>query len=1324
MTENITTFENNYDNDNHDYNITDTQEPDITSYVDDYGDTVSINNDYDNDYTELLTNSIIKNIDDQIQQSNYETEQSITALEKKDRLARAAELKRNEIYRKAPLKYEQDGSLINDSDAMIRAKTYANKVIHATDWLLEATENIADFGQGDWIDHSNDFLIERNGRLYDANNKDFIGAEDITRQDLIDQYLTAEDDPNAQNVVYYLRKFDGYNPDGSTKYIYKVGTDRISAYGRNKDQYIKDGYEIVSEKRFAGAENWENLWHSLDENLNHRVVDYGIVLTPDGRMNRDKASRINYGTGYTELYDSDLLGLDTGSKEDYAKNLDRSKLMYQQYMQRPKDSNFIDAIQASTLGLVTGTADAVLDLFTPGDNTLLNDYNQEWADKVAGYDRHYGASKVNEADAAFRRGDILTGLFDAVQAAPSFIGESLPYMAAMSVGAGEVAGTARALKLVNAVSEAKKAGSTTEEIANLIAKTKKTMNHKELKVYDTFKDSENTLKALNLIAKGAGVEAVNLELTNQIINERMKAKKAAGQDPTVSAGEAVALYMSQLPFTLLDKVAFDDIINVKGISKALKSAINKTSNATKKEFTTRLLDKSRSFLTSATEEGLQEYVQQWGQLIGEQYGIDNKDVMDILKDTKNQLEARQAAIAGAAAGIGMHTVPASISGSKAFTNALFNHIAQKRKIKNLENIVNNLDDDQFEFYINNEQNDIDTSKANTELMNDTKIVLKRAKSVDEMIESSIPEVKSFGEHLRDIAIYEAFKDDKFNNYIADSIRNNISASISPEIIVLLDTNMVQKAINNDDVKDKITDDDYRKRLAKAYLNAPLDLKIKVIKQDAVSNNEETKLIDNNNNPFHEHSRNNDLYNKFIKPNEKKVFEESKDLIDNQIVSIDNKIKEYNNKIKDREERLYNHKLARQEAIATGSGVKLFNNEDINVNEFNEDPKGFINKIKSFGTKSKIIDNIKNYSDEALERAYNHPDASLAVKKAIDNVLNIRVKTRTKLANIETELEPGEYKIRLVSNSVRHSNKVLNNVKNEINKKKNYKYYNELEDHLIAANSAYTLGRINENEYENILSDIAVKLMDSLSNNEQKTKLSKSIVELYDVFSDSNLPLYRKNKVMQSMLAKFGQNTLKSAKDKDIFSNDLKLLERFNQKAFNTIMNNAKKTSIDTKEEKKHILKMIDIAEKVGDITSKQADVFRKRIEIISKNSRNTTDKENRNKYKTKKTLLTSKKVNKLIESNRNKQILTKAYIKDLDYKYTQEDLTSEEKAKREKLVNKLEALKKQNKEIIDFSTSEQLSNESFDEIFDIIEEVDEESKEEVKFLFNLCLKKL
>jgi len=58
---------------------------------------------------------------------------------------RAAELKKKELYRKGKLQYEDDGTLINDSNAMIRAKEVANAGIRGTDWLLEASENIADF---------------------------------------------------------------------------------------------------------------------------------------------------------------------------------------------------------------------------------------------------------------------------------------------------------------------------------------------------------------------------------------------------------------------------------------------------------------------------------------------------------------------------------------------------------------------------------------------------------------------------------------------------------------------------------------------------------------------------------------------------------------------------------------------------------------------------------------------------------------------------------------------------------------------------------------------------------------------------------------------------------------------------------------------------------------------------------------------------------------------------------------------------------------------------------------------------------------------------
>jgi len=55
---------------------------------------------------------------------------------------RAAELKKKELYRKGKLQYEDDGTLINDSNAMIRAKEVANAGIRGTDWLLEASEKM------------------------------------------------------------------------------------------------------------------------------------------------------------------------------------------------------------------------------------------------------------------------------------------------------------------------------------------------------------------------------------------------------------------------------------------------------------------------------------------------------------------------------------------------------------------------------------------------------------------------------------------------------------------------------------------------------------------------------------------------------------------------------------------------------------------------------------------------------------------------------------------------------------------------------------------------------------------------------------------------------------------------------------------------------------------------------------------------------------------------------------------------------------------------------------------------------------------------------
>ncbi|MCD6435549.1 MAG: hypothetical protein J7L15_04105, partial [Clostridiales bacterium] len=133
-------------------------------------------------------------------ESLYDSEPSqdyLNSISKSEKLERAAELKRKRMYRKGDLKYDSDGQLIHDSNTMIRAKEVANAGIRGVDWLLEASENVVDFGQGDAIDHYTGFKAENQGREYSMNNKDFISARDTTTNQLIKDYHNAEHNPNA-----------------------------------------------------------------------------------------------------------------------------------------------------------------------------------------------------------------------------------------------------------------------------------------------------------------------------------------------------------------------------------------------------------------------------------------------------------------------------------------------------------------------------------------------------------------------------------------------------------------------------------------------------------------------------------------------------------------------------------------------------------------------------------------------------------------------------------------------------------------------------------------------------------------------------------------------------------------------------------------------------------------------------------------------------------------------------------------------------------------------------------------------------------------------
>lgn len=591
--------------------------------------------------------------------------------EKQANLERAAELKRNELSRKTDksLEYDSDGELETDSDIEIRAKEAVNAVSSGLDWFLESTENVLDVGQGDWMNRAKvDAVID--GKTYNMSNKDIISARNTTLDQLIQQYQDAEDNPNADKAIYTLRKFDGYNSDGSEKYLYKHGVAETSAADRYRNQWVEDGFEIVDEKRFIGAEKWEQTLHGLEAALDERALDYGGA---DG-TSTDKASGVNFGAGYTELYKKNLLGIEDPTEREFAENK-----MFSEYLMQERDktrvygSNAVDAFQSGLITTGAGIGDAVLDFFSPGDNTLLNEWaDSEYADKFVGYDRTETSQAMEEALASVKQGDVFSALGRVKDFGPELFAESLPFMATMWFGAGEAALASKAAAALSRIDKAKKLGKSADYIAKLKKRTEGVVGKSTMEKYKHFEDSPRILNEMRALSKNYGILAINGLQTNSALNERIATRLENGEEPDVSIAEALSIYAFQLPFTMLDKIAFSNVALGKGAmkmgAKQIETIKNSMSFLPKNkaiELGQKVIATGSKILSGAGEEAAQEYFQTWGEVLSAEVGVSGQSLFDVLGDSEAQHQAELGAIGGFGAG----GVPAVIgaTGGKAIS---------------------------------------------------------------------------------------------------------------------------------------------------------------------------------------------------------------------------------------------------------------------------------------------------------------------------------------------------------------------------------------------------------------------------------------------------------------------------------------------------------------------------------------------------------------------------------------------------------------------------------------------------------------------------------
>ena len=532
-------------------------------------------------------------------------------------------LQEQEERKKLRLGMNQDKDYGQDSDLTIKAK--------------EAYNWVNDFWEDD--KRAGDFKVNIAGKQLNTGNTIFEDADttieesQANRQALIDQYNAAEDDPNAKHKVYQLRLLDGYDETGNPLYTYKTGIAKTSAAERYKNQAIENGYEILSEKGFADAEEWENQWHGNKAN----IADRTYFDDKTGRNPYENVKDIaQLRSGMSEVYNTQHFNKDI-TPEQIAENQAKSEaLMNQRAMQR-KDLGYgatdgvVDAFQAGAAKAVTDTGDFILDVLTPGDNTWLNNVkDQKNIDKFVGYNRENANKAIGEATGLFNQGKYVESVWEILKN-PQIVAESVPMMLEMTVGFGKFSKLGKmGAELLNA----QKAGNAikAEELTKKIS------------------DSTNAYtKASEKLLNNAGFLGVVGGQTNNQLEER---SQLTGQPP--SATEVMSVFASNLALLGLDRFAFDKITGLEGGKKLLGESFGFADAEGKKRILQGLGKYTAGLATAGAAEGLQEYIQTWGEILNKQGFIEGgKSLSEIISSEENINEAIGGAMAGIGGGIHM-----------------------------------------------------------------------------------------------------------------------------------------------------------------------------------------------------------------------------------------------------------------------------------------------------------------------------------------------------------------------------------------------------------------------------------------------------------------------------------------------------------------------------------------------------------------------------------------------------------------------------------------------------------------------------------------------
>lgn len=406
------------------------------------------------------------------------------------------------------------------------------------------------------------------------------------------------------------------------------------------------------------ATAFEYAVHSNIGQIRNRAIGLGAVSSQDTRD--FGAGKTEYTTPDAPMWNIDYIDSGEALPEGTLLPVDYKAEKVQKALERKVNRlgigsralNTVAGFGAGLGGALVSTADTILDMATPGDNTLLNEAKKSknvadffgYDESVAQLGQAKATANVKEAGKNWNKGDYFSAAGDMLQAigdmsAPENLAYSLGLVTEMAVGFGKFTAVGKAAAGLKAAEATKD--------ATQIAKAAE-----ELKAAST---GVNT--AINLVAKEAGMESYIAGQTNTALEEKQVNNN--GRENTF--GDVLETTALITFGAYLDRFATKEALS---ISSPTKDAIKELGKNLSVEAQDKLWSK---VLTNggviAAEMGLEagtEYIQTFSEALAKEYGTD-KYGNAVWTDKRGE-EALVGAAGGAAGGGQMATM-SSVAGA-------------------------------------------------------------------------------------------------------------------------------------------------------------------------------------------------------------------------------------------------------------------------------------------------------------------------------------------------------------------------------------------------------------------------------------------------------------------------------------------------------------------------------------------------------------------------------------------------------------------------------------------------------------------------------------